>query len=417
MFGAKAANASSKLPLASSRVHQQNANHHHPLKQHQQHHQTGGGGNKENSSHAANGQNQQTQPGHASKQMLTQQKATTTNHTTLLTSQLSQTHSAMQSQSQPGAASTSLSPSPSPSPRYSLSQSPFAFNPTSHHTLADFDFGRPLGRGKYGRVYLARERRHQFICALKMLSLKQLAKYEVDHQLRREIEIQSNLRHPNILRLYTFFWDSQHVYLVLEYAPQGELYKWLQRYGRFSEAETGRFIADLVGAFKELARKHIIHRDIKPENLLLGEGNAIKIADFGWSVHAPSTRRQTVCGTLDYLPPEMVGHVPHDHSVDLWCLGVLMYEFLFGHPPFEAEDQNKTYERIAKVDLKFSSRVPISDSAKDLIQRLLQKDPAKRLTWEQISSHPFIQQHKNYKFSFPRTNPTQRTAAAAATKH
>lgn len=160
------------------------------------------------------------------------------------------------------AATTSPS-SASTASRLSLSAVPFSFAPAARHTLEDFDIGRPLGRGKYGRVYLARERTHNWICALKMLSLSQLAKYEVDHQLRREIEIQSNLRHPNILRLYSFFWDSKHVYLILEYAPQGELYKWLQKYHRFTEAETGKYISDLVGAFKELEKKNIIHRDIK----------------------------------------------------------------------------------------------------------------------------------------------------------
>jgi aurora kinase len=292
--------------------------------------------------------------------------------------------------------------------RMSLSQVPFQFVPSARHTLADFDIGKPLGRGKYGRVYLARERQHNWICALKMLSLKQLSKYEVDHQLRREIEIQSNLRHPNILRLYSFFWDDKHVYLILEYAPQGELYKWLQRYHRFTESETGRYISDLVGAFKELDRKNIIHRDIKPENILIGENNRLKIADFGWSVHAPSSRRQTVCGTLDYLPPEMITHTPHDKSVDLWCLGVLMFEFLYGSPPFEAEDQNATYQRINDVDLHFPERPAVSDEAKDLIRKLLVKDPQQRLTWEQIANHKFILKHKNYVFSFPR--PTQRPA-------
>lgn len=343
-----------------------------------------------------------------------------------------------------------LSSSVASLPRVSLSTLPFPFASSARHTLGDFDLGKPLGRGKYGRVYLARERSHNYICALKMLSLSQLAKYEVDHQLRREIEIQSNLRHPNILRLYSFFWDERHVYLILEYAEKGELYKWLQKYRRFTEAETGRYISDLIGAFKELDRKNIIHRDIKPvrekqqrthsgsseprpsdpshsflallcllpffslsqENLLLGANNMIKIADFGWSVHAPSSRRQTVCGTLDYLPPEMVSHQPHDRAVDLWCLGVLTFEFLYGHPPFEAEDTQQTYSRISKVDLKFPPKPAVSDEAKDLIARLLVKDPKKRATWDAISNHPFILKYRNYQFSFPRPEAT-RTAAAA----
>jgi aurora kinase len=145
----------------------------------------------------------------------------------------------------------------------------------------------------------------------------------------------------------------------------------------------------------------------------------IKIADFGWSVHAPSSRRQTVCGTLDYLPPEMVSHSPHDRAVDLWCLGVLTYELLYGHPPFEAQDQDGTYKRISGVDLRFPTRPSgISDDAKDLIQRLLQKDPKKRITWEQVTQHKFIQTYKNYQFTFPRVETARKapTAAPAAAK-
>jgi aurora kinase len=124
-----------------------------------------------------------------------------------------------------------------------------------------------------------------------------------------------------------------------------------------------------------LHRKHVIHRDIKPENLLLGTNGELKIADFGWSVHAPSNRRQTLCGTLDYLPPEMVEGKDHDEKVDLWSLGVLCYEFLFGKPPFEdASSYKGTYRRIAQVDLRFPMLTEIdkkiSAEAKDLITKV-----------------------------------------------
>ncbi|KAI8547102.1 hypothetical protein RHMOL_Rhmol07G0168500 [Rhododendron molle] len=237
-------------------------------------------------------------------------------------------------------------------------------------TLNDFDIGKPLGRGKFGHVYLAREKRvsdleffyftSNHIVALKVLFKSQLKQSQVEHQLRREVEIQSHLRHPNILRLYGYFYDQKRVYLILEYAAKGELYKELQKCKYFSErrAATGE----------------------------------LKIADFGWSVHT-FNRRRTMCGTLDYLPPEMVESVEHDASVDIWSLGVLCYEFLYGVPPFEAKEHSDTYRRIVQVDLKFPPKPIVSSAAKDLISQMLVKDSSQRLALHKLLEHPWIVQN------------------------
>jgi len=256
--------------------------------------------------------------------------------------------------------------------------------------LEDFDIGRPLGKGKFGNVYLAREKASKYIVALKVLFKSQLQKAQVEHQLRREIEIQSHLRHPNILRLFGYFYDECRVYLILEFAPKGELYKSLKQQpeGRFEEALSAKYISQMADALSYCHSKKVIHRDIKPENLLLDAKGNIKIADFGWSVHAPNSRRGTMCGTLDYLPPEMIEGALHDDKVDLWSLGVLTYEFLVGKPPFEAESNNETYKRITKVDVKYPSHV--STEAKDLISRLLRKVPSQRLSLEEVMEHAWI---------------------------
>jgi len=256
--------------------------------------------------------------------------------------------------------------------------------------LEDFDIGRPLGKGKFGNVYLAREKASKYIVALKVLFKSQLQKAQVEHQLRREIEIQSHLRHPNILRLFGYFYDECRVYLILEFAPKGELYKSLKQQpeGRFEEALSAKYISQMADALSYCHSKKVIHRDIKPENLLLDAKGNIKIADFGWSVHAPNSRRGTMCGTLDYLPPEMIEGALHDDKVDLWSLGVLTYEFLVGKPPFEAESNNETYKRITKVDVKYPSHV--STEAKDLISRLLRKVPSQRLSLAEVMDHPWI---------------------------
>jgi aurora kinase, other len=263
--------------------------------------------------------------------------------------------------------------------------------PKREWTLDDFDIGRPLGRGKFGKVYLAREKKSQYIVALKVLYKAQLARCSVEHQLRREVEIQSQLRHPNILRLFGYFYDETRVFLILEFAARGELYRELQNQGTFDEERAATYIASLAQALDYCHSKHVIHRDIKPENLLIGVKGEVKIADFGWSVHAPRDRRKTLCGTLDYLPPEMVEAREHDHNVDVWCLGILMYEFLVGRPPFEAEGNKETYRRIAHVDLCIPTG-SMSDLAADLIRRLLVKDPWERLPLGEVVKHPWITQ-------------------------
>ncbi|XP_004686961.1 PREDICTED: aurora kinase A [Condylura cristata] len=254
--------------------------------------------------------------------------------------------------------------------------------------LEDFEIGRPLGKGKFGNVYLAREKQSKFILALKVLFKAQLEKAGVEHQLRREVEIQSHLRHPNILRLYGYFHDATRVYLILEYAPLGAVYRELQKLSKFDEQRTATYITELADALSYCHSKRVIHRDIKPENLLLGSAGELKIADFGWSVHAPSSRRTTLCGTLDYLPPEMIEGRMHDEKVDLWSLGVLCYEFLVGKPPFEASTYQETYKRISRVEFTFPDFVP--EGARDFISRLLKHNPSQRPTLKEVLEHPWI---------------------------
>ncbi|KAJ2904606.1 hypothetical protein MKZ38_007585 [Zalerion maritima] len=267
--------------------------------------------------------------------------------------------------------------------------------PRPQYHLGMFEIGRPLGKGKFGRVYLARERSSGFICALKVLMKKELRQGAgVEKQVRREIEIQSNLRHPNILQLFGHFHDSSRVFLILEFAGKGELYKHLRRENRFPEWKAAQYIAQMASALKYLHRKHVIHRDIKPENILVGIHGEIKISDFGWSVHAPNNRRKTMCGTLDYLPPEMLRLSRDDNyyneKVDLWSLGVLTYEFLVGEAPFE-DTPPMTQRRIARGDMSIPSFV--SPEARDLIKKLLVLEPDRRIPLESVQIHPWIVKH------------------------
>ncbi|KAF2623690.1 serine/threonine-protein kinase-like protein [Macroventuria anomochaeta] len=260
--------------------------------------------------------------------------------------------------------------------------------------LGMFEIGKPLGKGKFGRVYLAKERASGFVCALKVLHKSEIQQGKVEKQVRREIEIQSHLAHPNVLRLFGHFHDAKRIFLILEFAGKGELYKHLRREQRFPEWKAAQYIAQMASALKYLHKKHVMHRDIKPENILVGVHGEIKISDFGWSVHAPNNRRNTMCGTLDYLPPEMLKGASKDNyyteKVDLWSLGVLTYEFLVGEAPFE-DTQVMTQRKIVRGEYTVPGFV--SAEAKDLIKQLLVLDPEKRISLENVERHPWIIKH------------------------
>ncbi|CAD7946213.1 unnamed protein product [Amoebophrya sp. A120] len=290
----------------------------------------------------------------------------------------------------------------------------------SEYTLDDFDIGKLLGRGKFGNVYVARDRLTGFVVALKILHKAQLVKHGVCSNLRREILIQAHLRHENLLRLYTYFFDEEKIYLVLECASDGELYGVLGKNGnpeRLPEPLAAHYFRQMVLALQACHQKHIIHRDIKPENILVSKTpdgrEVLKLADFGWSVHLrdESERRLTLCGTLDYLSPEMCSKQRHAYGVDVWALGILLYEFLMGNCPFERrgdaerDDTQATFYAIQKEAPRFDQRrvsddlVPIepdeepTDEAKDLILQFLAKDPEKRISLEDALRHPWLVRH------------------------
>lgn len=271
-----------------------------------------------------------------------------------------------------------------------------------HWEIEDFVLKERLGRGNFGEVFRAREVTTGYPVALKVLPKVDIIKKGMEHQLRREIEIQAALSHPNIIRLYGFFYDSQRVYIILEYAAGGHLYSKLEHAGgRFAERVAARYVAATARALRHCHSKNVIHRDLKPENMLLDSAGNVKIADFGWSVHLTRhARRSTMCGTLDFLAPELCEKREYDVSVDLWSLGVLMYEMLYGTPPFEVkrsdmdEARARTMERICDVDLRFpDDKVKISNNAKNLIKALLKKEPSRRLPLSKVLCHPWIVEH------------------------
>ena len=267
--------------------------------------------------------------------------------------------------------------------------------------LSDFVIGKKLGSGQFGHVYLAKLKSTQFICAIKVINKNRLLKESIKciNQVRREIEIQSHLHHPNILSLYSFFWDNKNIYLVIEYAIGGELYKILknEKNGRFSEPRAAFYVEQVCNAIEYVHKMNVIHRDIKPENILLSN-EIIKLADFGWSIHQKSNKlRTTFCGTAEYLPPEVIDDKPHIPSSDIWCLGILIYELCSGEPPFTSENDYETMKRIKYFKMRDYPQ-HFSEECKDLIGKLVKRNPKERISLEEVKKHPWLVNNaKKYK--------------------
>ena len=259
--------------------------------------------------------------------------------------------------------------------------------------LSDFLIGRKLGSGQFGHVYLAKLKSTQFICAIKVINKQRLLKESLKciNQVRREIEIQSHLHHPNILSIYNFFWDKKNIYLVIEYAPGGELFTILhnEENGRFSEHRSAFYIEQVCNAIEYIHKLNVIHRDIKPENILLSN-DTIKLADFGWSIHQKSNKlRPTFCGTAEYMPPEVIDEQPHIPPSDLWCLGILIYELCAGDPPFVAKNNSETMQKIKNFQMRDYPDF-FSEECKDLIRKLIRRNPKERISIGEVKKHPWI---------------------------
>ena len=208
-------------------------------------------------------------------------------------------------------------------------------------------------------------------------------------QINREIEIMYKLNHPHIIKLFNHFEDDDYLYLIMHYASKGQLYNLLKKQKKIDEKNAAQFMREIISAVKYLHSFNppIIHRDIKPENILLDENYRVKLADFGWSNYLKEKQelRNTYCGTPEYLAPEMVKKEGHNTSLDIWDLGVLMFELLCGKPPFQGKNYGELFTNIKKHRINWPNNFP--PLAKNLINMILKPNPKERLTLDQILGH------------------------------
>ncbi|KAF7703967.1 putative spindle assembly checkpoint kinase like protein [Cucumispora dikerogammari] len=258
--------------------------------------------------------------------------------------------------------------------------------------IEDFELGKPLGYGKFGVVWLVKEKKSNYILALKIIKKKDIADdIKAIRQVRREIEIQMNIKSVFVLRMFGFFHDDINIYYMLEYAQGGELFSLLLKKGRYTDREGALITYQVIRGLQCMHEMGVIHRDLKPENILIGSDNIIKICDLGWAVCNVTKKRVTFCGTDEYLSPEIANKKNHSVAVDLWCLGILIYELLVGQTPFKSSSILSSTKDIKQTNLHFPRY--ISDDARDVLKKLLVIDPSKRLTLKQILDHNWIKKY------------------------
>ncbi|KAJ3043967.1 hypothetical protein HDV00_003494 [Rhizophlyctis rosea] len=244
------------------------------------------------------------------------------------------------------------------------------------YELHDFALLKTLGTGTFGRVHLTRFKTTDQFYAMKVLKKVEVVRLKQVEHINSEKQILSQIHFPFIVNMLCTFQDERNLYMLLEYVVGGELFSHLRRAGRFSPDMTRFYAAEIVLAIEYLHNLDIIYRDLKPENLLLDERGHIKITDFGFAKKVED-RTWTLCGTPEYLAPEIIQSKGHGKAVDWWALGILIFEMLAGYPPFFDDNPFGIYEKILAGRITWPSH--FDSSAKDLIKRLLTADRTKRL--------------------------------------
>ncbi|EGD91650.1 AGC/PKA protein kinase [Trichophyton rubrum D6] len=272
--------------------------------------------------------------------------------------------------------------------------------PDNGLAIDDFDLIKTLGTGTFARVWFARlkavKEPNRDIFALKILRKAEVIKLKQVEHVRNESKCLSKAAgHPFITTLITTFSDEQCLYMLLEYCPGGEIFSFLRRARRFDEYTSKFYAAEITLVIGYLHDMHgIAYRDLKPENILLDQEGHLKLVDFGFAKQLYNLETYTLCGTPEYLAPEVIHNSGHGLAVDWWALGILIYEFIVGQPPFWDSNPMGIYEKIVAGCIRFPANMPAS--AKDIISALCKVNPSERPGHisggsQRVRDHPFFE--------------------------
>ncbi|KAH9930802.1 kinase-like domain-containing protein [Amylocystis lapponica] len=250
-----------------------------------------------------------------------------------------------------------------------------------------------LGEGGFARVYEVQDARG-VRAACKVVTKSSLKTKKAKTKLYAEIKIHRSLDHPNIVRFQDCFEDDENVYMTLELCHNGSLMDMLRRRRRFTEPEARFYMVQLIGACEYMHTHQVIHRDLKLGNIFLDRNMNVKVGDFGLAalIESPGERKKTICGTPNYIAPEVLFDTANGHSfeVDTWSIGVILYTLVVGRPPFQTKDVKAIYKRIRDNEYEFPADRVVSSQVQELVQKILTPDPQQRPMLHKIVEHVFF---------------------------
>jgi polo-like kinase 1 len=265
--------------------------------------------------------------------------------------------------------------------------------------------GKYLGKGGFARCYAMTNMSDGRVYAGKVVSKSSLVKSKAKAKLIAEIKIHKHLNHRHIVKFEHFFEDKVNVYILLEICTNSTMMELVKKRKKLSEPEARYYTLQMIDALRYLHRHNVIHRDMKLGNLFLNKDMEIRVGDLGLSakLNDQSERKKTICGTPNYIAPEIIAGKSHSFEVDVWSLGVIMFTMLFGKPPFETKDVKSTYRKIRHGDYSFPSHsAHVSKEARSLVASILQLNPEKRPTLDEMLCHEWF---TGYSAVIPKTLP------------
>jgi serine/threonine protein kinase len=245
-----------------------------------------------------------------------------------------------------------------------------------------------LGKGAFGQVCLLKNKINNQLYAVKVIEKASFHSKSVIRALTSEIEIHKRLKHENIIEMHEYIDNGKTLYIIMEYAMNGNLFHLIRRKGKFGEKEAFQYFKQVCNAIHFLHKHKLMHRDLKPENILVVEDGSLKLCDFGTCTESEK-ERSTFCGTTEYLAPEIVDESGYNEKVDIWSLGVLLYEMFHGKSPYQSRRDSEVFGKILLNKLEFAST--LKEDAKDCIRSMLTKDASKRPSISKLIAHPWIQ--------------------------